>query len=60
MLQGANDWNGGLKAACYDGQLAMVKWLIAKGAHDWNGGLKAAREGDHAELIKLMTYLSRN
>jgi hypothetical protein len=52
--KGANDWNWGLRNACYDGHLEIVNLMIEKGANDWNRGLINACQGGHLEIVNLM------
>lgn len=54
------DWNRGLRAACYHGNLSFVKLMIEKGANDWNGGMYDACIENHDSVINLMINKGAN
>jgi hypothetical protein len=55
ILNGANDWNGGLFNACEMGYKELVELLILNGESlNWNLGLSYACFRGHKELAELM------
>ena len=54
VAKGADDWNGGLKGACFGGRVEIVRLMAAKGATNWNGGLFGACRGGHMEIVRLI------
>lgn len=63
IIEGAEDLNWGLRAACEGGHTDLVKLLIKKGvngANCWNEGLYYACKGDHIDIVKLMLNQGAN
>ena len=57
IYRGVNDWNWGLRLACYRGSIEIVNLMISKGAYDWNlGTVLCMSRRTHMDIVNLFDF----